>query len=64
MDTATMKYYYDHGLWTIDRLDKLLVAGENHSGAVQRDYLKVTKHNRPGFPGGCSFKSMTESTSL
>ena len=28
MDTATMKYYYDHGLWTIDRLDKLLVAGK------------------------------------
>lgn len=27
MDTDTMRYYYRNGLWTLDRLDKLLEAG-------------------------------------
>lgn len=38
MDTATMKYYYDHGLWTIDRLDKLLVARK----ITQEQYNEIT----------------------
>lgn len=39
MDEATMKYYYQHGLWPIERLDKLLEAGR----ITQEQYDRITK---------------------
>lgn len=38
MDTNTMRYYYKNGLWTIDRLDKLLAAGK----ITQEQYDEIT----------------------
>lgn len=38
MDVATMKYYYTTGLWTLDRLDKLLAAKK----ITQEQYAEIT----------------------
>lgn len=38
MDAATMKYYYTTGLWTLDRLDKLLAAKK----ITQEQYAEIT----------------------
>jgi len=38
MDTNTMRYYYVNGLWTRDRLDKLLAAGK----ITQGQYDEIT----------------------
>ena len=34
MSKEKMKYYYDNGLWSIERVDKLLAAGR----ITQEDY--------------------------
>lgn len=38
MTREKMKFYYDNGLWTIDRLDKLLAAGK----ITQEDHDYIT----------------------
>ena len=38
MDTETMRYYYQQGLWPISRLDKLLEAGK----ITQAQYDEIT----------------------
>ena len=38
MSKEKMKYYYDNGLWSIERVDKLLAAGR----ITQEDYNYIT----------------------
>ena len=38
MSKEKMKYYYDNGLWSIERVDKLLAAGR----ITKEDYDYIT----------------------
>lgn len=42
MDTETMKYYYEKGLWPLARLDRLLAAGR----ITQEQYEEITGGSR------------------
>lgn len=45
MDTETMKYYYENGLWSLDRLDKLLNSGK----ITLEQYNEITGVEQEGF---------------